>query len=305
MLAQDTPAPVVRLTLDEARARAVEASHRLAEARARETVAQAVIEARVAAERPSVSASGGYTRTNHVVRLLRAGPHGAAARDLSRRARQLPHAARPAVADLHGRPHRRARTRRARRSRRGGGRRGHGAGGPAPRSGARLLGGGDRASGGGRAGAGARAGRRQRQRRARNASPPASCRPTRWRRPRRSRRASACCSWKRGISATSRWPNSPGSSASIPRRPSSPRRMLERPGGADLATDALAREALAQRGPNARRWNCGSRPPICSRRPPRRAASRSLRSGPAWTTRGRTRRSFRAPIDGTTRGTPA
>jgi hypothetical protein len=36
---------VVRLTLDEARARAVEASHRLAEARARETVAQAAVDA--------------------------------------------------------------------------------------------------------------------------------------------------------------------------------------------------------------------------------------------------------------------
>ena len=74
--AQQAAAPVVRLTLDEARARAVEASHRLAEARARESVAQAVIEARVAAERPSVSVSGGYTRTNHVTPFFVPGPTG-------------------------------------------------------------------------------------------------------------------------------------------------------------------------------------------------------------------------------------
>src|SRR5688572_22342545 len=74
--AQEAPAPVVRLRLDEARAGAVEASHRLAEARARETVAQAVIEARVAAERPSVSASAGYTRTNHVTPFFVPGPTG-------------------------------------------------------------------------------------------------------------------------------------------------------------------------------------------------------------------------------------
>ena len=74
--AQDAPGPAVRLTLDDARARALEASHRLAEARARETVAQAVVEARVAAERPSVSASAGYTRTNHVTPFFVPGPTG-------------------------------------------------------------------------------------------------------------------------------------------------------------------------------------------------------------------------------------
>ncbi|HXU88535.1 MAG TPA: TolC family protein [Methylomirabilota bacterium] len=73
---QQAPAPAVRLTLEEARTRALEASHRLAEARARETVAQAVIEARVAAERPSVSVSGGYTRTNHVTPFFVPGPTG-------------------------------------------------------------------------------------------------------------------------------------------------------------------------------------------------------------------------------------
>jgi outer membrane protein TolC len=72
--AQD--APVVRLTLDEARARAVEASHRLAEARARETVAQASIAAREAADRPMVSASAGYTRTNHVLEFSVPSPTG-------------------------------------------------------------------------------------------------------------------------------------------------------------------------------------------------------------------------------------
>jgi outer membrane protein len=77
MNAQDVSGPVVRLTLDEARARALEASHRLAEARARETVAQAVIAARQAAERPVVSGSAGYTRTNHVLEFTVPSPTGA------------------------------------------------------------------------------------------------------------------------------------------------------------------------------------------------------------------------------------
>jgi outer membrane protein TolC len=74
--AQDAPTATVRLTLDEARARAVEASHRLAEARARETVAQAAIAARQAAERPPVSASAGYPRTNHVLEFTVPSPTG-------------------------------------------------------------------------------------------------------------------------------------------------------------------------------------------------------------------------------------
>jgi len=74
--AQESAAPTVRVTLDEARARALEASHRLAEARARETVAQAVIAAREAAERPTVSASAGYTRTNHVLEFTVPSPTG-------------------------------------------------------------------------------------------------------------------------------------------------------------------------------------------------------------------------------------
>jgi len=74
--AQEAPGAAVRLTLDEARARALDASHRLAEARARETVAQAAVAARVAAERPLVSASAGYTHTNRVVEFTVPGPTG-------------------------------------------------------------------------------------------------------------------------------------------------------------------------------------------------------------------------------------
>lgn len=58
-----TPVP---LTLEDAVTRAIEASHRLAEVRAREQGAQAAIEIRRSAERPTVTVTGGYTRTNHV-----------------------------------------------------------------------------------------------------------------------------------------------------------------------------------------------------------------------------------------------
>jgi outer membrane protein TolC len=63
--AQDVP--VLRLTLDDAQTRAREASHRLAEARARESVALATVTVREAADRPVVAAVAGYTRTNHVL----------------------------------------------------------------------------------------------------------------------------------------------------------------------------------------------------------------------------------------------
>jgi outer membrane protein len=56
----------LRVTLEDAQARAEQASHRLAEARAREAAAQAAADIRAAADRPLVSASAGYTRTNHV-----------------------------------------------------------------------------------------------------------------------------------------------------------------------------------------------------------------------------------------------
>lgn len=60
-LAQGTP-----LTLEDAIARAIDTSHRLAEARAREQGALAAVEIRRAVERPTVNVSGSYTRTNHV-----------------------------------------------------------------------------------------------------------------------------------------------------------------------------------------------------------------------------------------------
>lgn len=61
-----SPQPVVRLTLDEAIARALRASHRLAESSAREEGARAALEGRQAADRPQLSVLAGYTRTNHV-----------------------------------------------------------------------------------------------------------------------------------------------------------------------------------------------------------------------------------------------
>jgi outer membrane protein len=68
--------PVLRMTLQEAQDRAVANSHRLAEARARESMARAGVDARVAMDRPDVSASAGYTRTNHVVPFSFPGPGG-------------------------------------------------------------------------------------------------------------------------------------------------------------------------------------------------------------------------------------
>jgi len=59
------PAPV-RLTVADAITRGFETSHRLAEARAREHGAQAAVRVAQAGDKPVVTASGGYTRTNHV-----------------------------------------------------------------------------------------------------------------------------------------------------------------------------------------------------------------------------------------------
>jgi outer membrane protein len=59
------PAPV-RLTVDDAVSRAFEASHRLAEVRARQEGAQAVVRIRQSAARPTAIGTAGYTRTNHV-----------------------------------------------------------------------------------------------------------------------------------------------------------------------------------------------------------------------------------------------
>jgi outer membrane protein len=58
--------PPVPLTLSEAVARTVQTSHRLAESLARQEAAEAAIEVREAADRPTLAVSGGYTRTNHV-----------------------------------------------------------------------------------------------------------------------------------------------------------------------------------------------------------------------------------------------
>jgi outer membrane protein len=66
--------PVLTLTLAEARARALNASHRLAEARARAAAAGAAVESRDAADRPIVAVQAGYTRTNHVTPFLVPGP---------------------------------------------------------------------------------------------------------------------------------------------------------------------------------------------------------------------------------------
>src|SRR5688572_15029860 len=60
----------MRISLDEAQARAAAASHRLAEARAREAAAQGTIAIRQTAERPVVALSAGYTRTNHVTEFI-------------------------------------------------------------------------------------------------------------------------------------------------------------------------------------------------------------------------------------------
>jgi outer membrane protein len=67
----------LRLSLDEARTRAVAASHRLAEARARAAAAEATAEVREAADRPVVGLSVGYTRTSHVTEFFVPGPTGA------------------------------------------------------------------------------------------------------------------------------------------------------------------------------------------------------------------------------------
>jgi outer membrane protein TolC len=72
--AQESPA--LRLTLADALTRSAQASHRLAEARARVDVAQAAISARDAADNPRLSALAGYTRTNHVDEFVVPSPTG-------------------------------------------------------------------------------------------------------------------------------------------------------------------------------------------------------------------------------------
>lgn len=67
----------VRLSLEDARARAVAASHRLAEARARAAMAEATVSVREAVDRPLVALLGSYTRTNHVTEFVVPTPGGA------------------------------------------------------------------------------------------------------------------------------------------------------------------------------------------------------------------------------------
>jgi outer membrane protein TolC len=62
-----TSQAAISLTLDEAMARAVEASHRIGEGQARLDAATAAIDGRAAATMPTVSVMAGYTRTNHIV----------------------------------------------------------------------------------------------------------------------------------------------------------------------------------------------------------------------------------------------
>jgi outer membrane protein TolC len=69
------PAPVT-LTLEDALARAIDASHKLSEVRARQEGAEAAIDVRRAAERPTVTVNGGYTRTNHVLTFAVPQPTG-------------------------------------------------------------------------------------------------------------------------------------------------------------------------------------------------------------------------------------
>lgn len=65
LAAQEGTAPVA-LTLEEALARGMETSRRLAELEARTDAASFAVDGRRAAERPAVAAQAGYTRTNHV-----------------------------------------------------------------------------------------------------------------------------------------------------------------------------------------------------------------------------------------------
>ena len=66
----------IRLTLEDALARGLQASHRLAELDARRVAADAAGDARGAADRPIVSLQGGYTRTNHVTPFVVPGATG-------------------------------------------------------------------------------------------------------------------------------------------------------------------------------------------------------------------------------------
>src|SRR5262245_18602262 len=65
VVAQARP-EIIRLTLDEAITRGLDASHRIGELRARQDAAEAATETRRMAERPQLALLGGYTRTSHI-----------------------------------------------------------------------------------------------------------------------------------------------------------------------------------------------------------------------------------------------
>jgi outer membrane protein TolC len=65
-IASAQPAPI-RLSLADAIARGQENSHRIAEAKAREAGARAAATTASLGDKPNATASGGYTRTNHVI----------------------------------------------------------------------------------------------------------------------------------------------------------------------------------------------------------------------------------------------
>ena len=71
-----TPPPARGLTLDEAIAKGIANSQRLAELDARAEAADYAVTGRRVSERPNVSAQAGYTRTNHVEEFGFPGPGG-------------------------------------------------------------------------------------------------------------------------------------------------------------------------------------------------------------------------------------
>jgi outer membrane protein TolC len=67
------PTPI---TLSDAIAKAMETSHQLAEARARQEGAEAAVQVQRVADQPTLSVGGGYTRTNHVDQFFVPAPIG-------------------------------------------------------------------------------------------------------------------------------------------------------------------------------------------------------------------------------------
>ena len=66
----------IRLTLPDAISRGLQTSHRIAEVKAREEGARAAVDVAELANRPIVSATAGYFRTNHVVEFFFPQPNG-------------------------------------------------------------------------------------------------------------------------------------------------------------------------------------------------------------------------------------